>query len=206
MSLALQPLAWIAITSALTLLLMNKHRKLALVAGWLSFVLIVILGWHKPANYLFRQLESQFPEIAPGQDLSSYAGVVVLGGAFESPVVWQAHPGMLALNEGAERITTAVSLSQQFPKMRVIFSGGLNSDTMSEADRARIAFTSLGVAPDRITYESRSTTTYENAIFSARIHRCEHSTTVASADFGLSHASSDGVFSKGGLERYGLPS
>lgn len=135
----------------------------------MAFAGLVLLGWHKPADFLFRQLESQYSEIAPSTDLSRYAGIVVLGGALEPPSVWQAHPGSIALNNAAERMTTAVALTRQYPGLKVLFSGGLNSEKMSEADRARIVFSSLGVPPDRIAYEAKSRTTYENAVFTAAL-------------------------------------
>ncbi len=169
MTIILQPIFWIALTLVLGLLFVSRRRKLGLVLGWLSVAMLVMLGWHKPVDYLFRQLESRYAQVPPQTDLSRYAGVVVLGGALEPPSIWQAHQGSIALNDAAERMTSSVTLAQQNPGLKVLFSGGLNFDKMSEADRARIVFGSLGVSPERIQYESRSGTTYENAVFSATI-------------------------------------
>jgi uncharacterized SAM-binding protein YcdF (DUF218 family) len=118
---------------------------------------------------LLRQLEVQHPGPAPGTSLQKYAGVVLLGGALEPAYVWQGH-GQAALNDAAERMTVPIALLQQYPHLRLLFTGGdgeLFAQGPTEADRAKIFFDSMGVSPQRIAYESASHTTYENAILTA---------------------------------------
>jgi uncharacterized SAM-binding protein YcdF (DUF218 family) len=103
--------------------------------------------------------------------LQPFAGVLVLGGALESAYVWQGH-GQPALNEAAERMTTAVALLKQQPHLRLLFTGGegeLFAGDLTEADRAKIFFDQMGLDPQRVTYESASHTTYENAMLTARL-------------------------------------
>ena len=67
-------------------------------------------------------------------------------------------------------MTTPVTLLHQNPHLRLLFTGGsgeIFTDGLTEADRAKIFFDSMGVDSHRIIYEAASHTTYENAIFSA---------------------------------------
>jgi uncharacterized SAM-binding protein YcdF (DUF218 family) len=79
---------------------------------------------------------------------------------------------MAGLNEAAERFTEAVALARRLPGARVVFSGGsaaVFADEPPEAETAARLFAALGIAKDRITLESASRDTYENAMFTARL-------------------------------------
>jgi uncharacterized SAM-binding protein YcdF (DUF218 family) len=69
----------------------------------------------------------------------------------------------------ADRVIEAAALARQYPKARIIYSGGsanlIDSDAR-EADYAAAIFERLGVAKDRLTMERRSRNTKENAEFS----------------------------------------
>jgi uncharacterized SAM-binding protein YcdF (DUF218 family) len=82
--------------------------------------------------------------------------------------VWHGHD-QAALNDAAERMTVPIALLAKKPNLRLLFTGGegeLFAKNLSEAARAKIFFDSMGVAPERVIYESQSHTTYENAILS----------------------------------------
>ena len=69
-------------------------------------------------------------------------------------------------------MTAPVALLRQDPRLRLLFTGGtgeLFGQGTSEAERAKIFFDSMGVPAERVLYESASRTTYENAVFSARV-------------------------------------
>ena len=73
--------------------------------------------------------------------------------------------------EPAERVTDAVGLALRYPNARIVFSGG-NANLFSgpsEADFAVSFFESLGVPRDRITLETQSRNTAENAVFTKRL-------------------------------------
>ena len=170
-SIAIQPLTWVIVLLLLSLLYLPLRRKLGLRLGWTALTLVLLLGWEPLPDALLRRLETQHPEPSPQSSLQQYTGVVVLGGAAESADIWQQHH-QVALNEAAERMTVPLTLLRQYPHLQLLFSGGdgeLFGQGMSEADRARIFFDSMGVAPQRISYESNSRTTYENATFSAAL-------------------------------------
>lgn len=136
-----------------------------------ALTVLLLQGWEPLPDALLRQLEAQHPGPAPGTSLQQYTGVVVLGGALEPSYVWQGH-GQVALNDAAERMTVPLALMQQYPHLRLLFTGGegeLLAAGLTEADRAKLFFDSMGLAPQRVIYEAASRTTYENAVFSATL-------------------------------------
>ncbi len=168
---ATQPLAWVALLLIGALIGMHGRRHWGLRLGWAALAVLIVQGWEPLPDALIRQLEARHPEVAASTPLAGYAGLVVLGGALEPAYVWQSH-SQPALNEAAERMTAALPLLQQSPKLRLLFTGGdgqLFAGSLTEAQRAARFFATMGVAPDRLLLESASRTTYENALFSARL-------------------------------------
>jgi uncharacterized SAM-binding protein YcdF (DUF218 family) len=99
-------------------------------------------------------------------------GVVVLGGTVNQYI--SAYWGQPSLTGGAERLTEAVGLALRFPAARVVFSGGSGSlvnQEIKESSVARAFFAQMGVAPDRLTFESESRNTVENAQLTYRTIR-----------------------------------
>jgi uncharacterized SAM-binding protein YcdF (DUF218 family) len=128
-----------------------------------NVILIVAIGVLPVGNALILPLEDRFPPWHPMQ--GAPAGIIVIGGVID-PERSEAR-GRTSLNETAERVTVAVELARQYPTARIVFSGGtanLFSDP-SEADFAASFFESLGVPRNRITLETQSRNTAENAVF-----------------------------------------
>jgi uncharacterized SAM-binding protein YcdF (DUF218 family) len=144
-------------------LLLTGFRRLA---SWLivtSLVLIALLGWSPLGNALILPLEQRFPPWDASRGPPD--GVIVLGGAI-SPDISLAR-GEVALDQAAERITVAAELARRYPNARIVFSGGSNALMFEEGAEAPFAvrqLEALGVAPERITSEGRSRTTFENAV------------------------------------------
>ncbi len=135
---------------------------------WGRWPALLGLGWFLAiaatplATWLTWPLENRFsrPEPAPAR----VDGVIVLGGAVDQELT-QAR-GIPALNGAAERMTEAAALARRFPQARIIFTGGSANPlghALSEADVARLLFTSLGLPEGRITYENAARNTHENA-------------------------------------------
>lgn len=168
-SLLTDPLFWVAAVLALGLMLGSRRPKTArrwMVAGFLG---LLLLGWRALPDRLMHQLETWHTP-ASG-DLSGYAGVVILGGAFERASV-QLGREQVQLNEHAERLTEAVALARAYPDLPLVFTGGCvdtGEGCVAEAVLARRFFTSMGVAPERVQYEAASRTTYENAVLTAQL-------------------------------------
>jgi uncharacterized SAM-binding protein YcdF (DUF218 family) len=166
-----QPLAWVSALLVLALWWLQRRPGAAqrTLLGALGLGLLV--GWQPLPDALLRLLEDRYPApaaVVAGQ-LQPFVGVVVLGGALEPAHVWRGRD-QVALNAAAERMTVPVALLHQHPNLRLLFTGGegeLWAHGLSEAARAGVFFTSMGVPTDRVWYEDRSRTTHENAVFSA---------------------------------------
>lgn len=112
-------------------------------------------------------LEMRFPPWSPAQGAPT--GMIVLGGVINEQVS-VAH-GQIALDASAERLTSAVALARQYPDARIVFSGG-NAHLIGgrpEGLFARRFLEQLGVARDRITIETQSRNTAENASYCKRL-------------------------------------
>ena len=170
---ATQPLAWAALLLVLALLRMqgktraNSHRGRGLIFS--ALLVLLVQGWEPLPDALLRQLETTYPAQQPGASLKNFTGVIVLGGALEPSYVLQGN-NQPALNSAAERMTMPLSLLRQHPHLRLLFTGGegeLFAQGLSEAERAKLFFDSMGVPPQQVLYESKSRTTFENATLSA---------------------------------------
>lgn len=163
-----QPLAWVLTLLTLGLLLQRRWRRSGTALLWSALAVLLLQGWEPLPDALLRRLETQYP--APAQiDLQGYAGGVVLGGATESPYVWEGHE-QPALNEAAERMTAALPLLQRAPQLKLLYTGGVGtivSTGLTEAELARRFYAQMGVDLQRVLLESASRTTHENAVLSA---------------------------------------
>ncbi len=171
LSFATQPLAWVQLLLAAGLFASLRWRGAGNRLCWAALLVLALTGWQAPVDAALRYLEAQSQPPAANAPLAGYAGVVVLGGALERAALWTP-PGRIALNSAAERMIVPVPLMQRNPQMKLLFTGGdgnLVSDSLTEAERAKTFFDSMGVDPARVLYESRSRTTFENAIFSAQM-------------------------------------
>ena len=116
-------------------------------------------------------LEDRFPRWNAELEANRPApdGMVVLGGAIDPELV--ATRGTADINEAAERLIVVPALARQYPNARIIYSGG-NGRLVGGGNEAQFAgqlLESLGVAKDRLSLESQSRNTAENAVFSKRI-------------------------------------
>jgi uncharacterized SAM-binding protein YcdF (DUF218 family) len=130
---------------------------------------VLVIGGITPiGDLLIAPLENRFPRADVSR--GDIAGIIVLGGAEDNRA--GASRELAGLNEAGERFTEAVALARQLPTARVVFTGGsaaLFAEEPPEAEAASRLLKALGVAEDRITLESASRDTYENAVFTARL-------------------------------------
>lgn len=149
-------------------LALTRWRRLSGTLLWVGILGLLVGGLSPLGDALIRPLESRFPRTEI--DGTGIAGIIVLGGGEDSRA---AHSPQLApLNEAAERYTEAVALARRLPEARIIFTGGsgmLVTTGPQEADVAGRLFEALGVPKERLTLESQSRDTYENARFTARL-------------------------------------
>jgi len=153
-----------------TVLAATAWRRLGLGLLWGAGIGFLICGLSPLGDVLIRPLEYRFPHAELDRTGASIAGIIVLGGGGDHQAIDS--PQLAALNEAAERYTEAVVLARRLPEARLIFSGGSGGLLTSEPPEAEMAgrlFEALGIAKGRITLESVSRDTYENAQFTARI-------------------------------------
>ena len=103
-------------------------RRLALASLCLAlFVAVAPVG-----VWLIEPLEDRFPP--PAADMAAPYGIIVLGGAIDQDM---GHArGQVSFDDGAARVTEAVSLARRFPGARLIYTGGSSSLTRSETGRS----------------------------------------------------------------------
>jgi uncharacterized SAM-binding protein YcdF (DUF218 family) len=127
--------------------------------------LLALLPLDQP---VLQPLEDRFPR--PAVEPARIDGIVVLGGAVEQRLT-EAR-GLPALNGAAERMTEPVALLRRHPEARLVFTGGsasLTPDALTEADVARRIWRDLGVPEERMSFETESRNTHENAVLTHRL-------------------------------------
>ena len=157
----------ILILSSFVLLCLGKHRiaRTLLGASCIALVLIAVFPLH---NLLLYPLERRF-ETNPALP-AQIDGIIVLSGA-EEPFLsslWN----QVELNPAAERNLAFLALARQYPKARLVFTGGTGSLSRQEykaADVARTLFEQQGLDLNRVTFESESRNTFENALFTRKM-------------------------------------
>ena len=148
-------------------LVLTRLRK-----GWLgssllatSIALLAALSILPLGEIFMERLENRFPPYV--DDGAGVNGLIVLGGAID-PALYIAHPGS-GLSGAVARITEAARLARQYPRARVIFSGGGDLTAGAQTTEGHIArdlFAALGVGEDRLEIETASRNTYDNAVMS----------------------------------------
>jgi uncharacterized SAM-binding protein YcdF (DUF218 family) len=158
---------WLVLVASSVLLLYTRRRNLGRGLLTLAIILAFLTVFLPVHTWLAGALEQRFPRLT--ELPAKVDGIVVLGGAVDELVT--AAFMQPALNDAAERMTEAVSLARRYPTAKVVFSGGSSlvsqNDSflsLKEADVAERLFSSLGIAKERITLESESRNTWENAV------------------------------------------
>jgi uncharacterized SAM-binding protein YcdF (DUF218 family) len=139
-------------------LLLRRRWVAAAGASLLTLCLVLPVG-----SWAVRPLEDRFPAVTAPP--ASVDGIIVLGGAIDD--LTSADRQTPILTSAANRLTTFVILAKSYPQARLVFTGGsgdLAQGLATEAPFARDFLASLGLPPDRVSFEGSSRTTWENAI------------------------------------------
>ena len=131
-------------------------------AGCLLIALLPIGQW------LLIPLENRFPAVE--RIPAPVDGIVVLGGPIDPEI--SAGRRQVALDQSAERLTSAIELARAYPEARLVFSGGISrlaGGTTSEAVAAEQFWRAQGMPAGRIVFEGESRNTHENAVLSKRL-------------------------------------
>lgn len=165
---ATQPLSLVLLFAGAAWFCFRRFPTFARTILGIAVLLLALTGWQPLSNTIAGALEDSYA--APAGDLSEFTGVIVLGGAILGSD-GRAH-GTILLGDSAERMTESARLLRQYPKFKLLFTGGdasMSATAEPEADQARIFFEAMGIESSRAMYERESVNTYENAVFSAKL-------------------------------------
>jgi uncharacterized SAM-binding protein YcdF (DUF218 family) len=169
-----------------------------------AIILLAIAAVSPLGGILLAPLENRFP--LPGADLPAPTGIIVLGGAMEEDIsLARKSPALLA---AASRLTEAVVLARRYPQARLIFTGGnasLHPTDLSEADGVRDFWLSLGIPKERMTFETKSKNTWENAIFTRDLIQAKPDETWLLVTSAWHMPRSIGIFRRAGFNVIAYP-
>ena len=151
-----------------TILLWLGRQKAARILLTLVTVALLTFFFLPVDKWILWPLENRFP-LAVSLPVN-VDGIIVLGGA-EDPLA-SAFRKQPQVNGAAERLIAFVSLANQYPKAKLVFTGGTGHLSLQEykgADTARAVLKQLGFNSDRVLFESQSRNTIENVLLSHRL-------------------------------------
>ena len=128
---------------------------------------LLVAGMTPLGAALLLPLEERFPR---PEIEGPVTGIIVLGGGIDQRNT--AARGVFALTDAGDRMTEAVILARRYPEARLVFTGGsaaLRPDGSTEGEAARGFFKAIGIIDDRVTIESASRDTAENAAFTKKL-------------------------------------
>jgi len=144
-------------------LLYTQRNALGLRLVLSVTVFIFVLNIFPIDNLIMAPLEDRFPF---RQLPKKVDGIIVLGGAADAGI--SAARKQPTVNGSAERLFAFIFLARQYPRAKLVFSGGSGAigSKHKHSDAARIIFEQSGIDINRIIFESKSKNTYENAVHS----------------------------------------
>lgn len=161
-----------------------------------SFTLLIVLTNPLVATLFLGTLEAWHP---PTQTLQRFDAIVVLGGGVQ--VQGTLHPRAVLTETSQYRTSCGAELYKQGRSSILVVSGGrarIDGHGPTVASAMKVWATQLGVPADAIVEESRSRTTYENAIESIRILRGTASIALVTTAYHMPRAV--GLFTKQGFQ------
>ncbi len=201
-----QPVFWLVLWWALSLLILARWRRLAVAMLWGGLVVLGLLGFRAIPDALLRPLENRYP-VPAAAAIERHAGIIVLGGALGHPDSYKAH-GQVPLGDAAERMTVPVGLVRQHPTQELVFSGGegrLLTLGVTESELARVFLPAAGPGHDQGALGRWVAQHPRERTASCQVVGPSMSTAVAAGDFGLAHAALDGRVRGGGMQCHAVP-
>jgi uncharacterized SAM-binding protein YcdF (DUF218 family) len=116
--------------------------------GFAGACALLLCSFTPVYTWFLLPLENRFPEWEASSQ-SAPDGIIAVGG------------------DAGEGLAVLIELGRHFPNARLLFSGPGESPADFEATRSKFAL--FGGNPARVTWETRSRNTYENAIYSAEL-------------------------------------
>jgi len=157
----------ILILLAWVLLIRGSYRRAKWLLGFLTISVIVIMLFPVGELLLF-PLQNRFP--TNPEMTEQVDGIMVLGGS--ENIIFSVEWNQVETGEGAERYLAFLALARRYPNARLVFTGGGSGSILQqdykEAEVAKRLFGEQKLDLSRVTLESNSRNTYENAVFSIR--------------------------------------
>lgn len=184
-------------------LFMLRQRKTAffVAISGLSWALF----WSLPASSLWAggRLEQLYSHHSPS-NMPQAQAIVVLGGSTANNRQNWFEPYDSAT--AASRVDTAAVLYKAHRAPLIIVSGAALEGKVSEAQIMANALTQQAIPPEAVVLESRSFTTYENAVYTAQALRQRNIQQVLLVTSALHMPRAMAVFKKQGIDAIAAPS
>jgi uncharacterized SAM-binding protein YcdF (DUF218 family) len=168
-----QPLSAAFLLAAFSAVLaLAGWRRLGGLSALMAALVLFVLLFTTAGTVALQVLEARFAK--PAAEPTDPACMIVLGGAFDNQI--NTARGGMELNQSADRFVEALRLARNYPKARILVSGGDGSISGTYEGEARTAerfFSSFGISPDRLIEENTSRTTYENSLNTAGLLKAQ---------------------------------
>lgn len=131
---------------------------------------VLVLGLSPLSTLLILPLEERFPAPERLPEQGTVAGIIMLGGFEDGDV--SIGRKRLALSDRAERLVEGVRLARRLPGTKLVFSGGAGGILYSFQDAGGPVgafLEEMGIDRARIVLETKSRTTWENAVLTKQI-------------------------------------
>lgn len=150
------------------ILLWSRWWRLGRLILALATSFVLVISVFPIGSIAIGELENRFPlvKVLP----TRVDGVVVLGGIL-LPALTE-YRDQIAIGGNIERLFAFADLSRRFPGAKLVFTGGTGSIWHAEKKESGIVgkvLSDLGVELSRVTLESESRNTAENAVFTKRL-------------------------------------
>lgn len=160
----LLPAGLVLLLIVLTVVFIRRRRKLATCFGIAAAALLYLLSIEPVRDLIILPLENRYPPL-PKDILLKNEHLVILGGGIipRSP-----ETGGASLSPGACKRTVYGGILARRYDLDILTTGGIVLSKKIETPEAAAAeklLIATGLSPDRITAETRSTNTWENALY-----------------------------------------
>lgn len=160
----MSPLSLVLILLAIGVVLLWVER-LRHAGRWMTtaaLVLLLLLGYGIPTDYLGRELETRYPAVLETDRLKDLRWIVVLGGGHKGQNNFP--PSSRTSTDSLYRLVEGIRLHRQIPGSRLVITGGALSDSVSSARVIADLALALGVETEAIAIEERPRDTEEEAL------------------------------------------
>ena len=168
-------ICWFLIAGGLIAQRFSRWRRTGLKMATGGLVALLVLGFSPIGFRMMLVLENRFAPAettfsARADAVGKIDGIILLGG-FEDGRISRAR-GQMAVNESGERLLESIRLARRFGDVPLIFTGGAGGIVqryVPAGETVRAYLEAVGIAGERISIESRSLNTWQNALYTREL-------------------------------------